>query len=155
MNDATPDDFSSSPIEPDEASLVDQARTLVELFQNVGQSVNDLSERVEVHQRLINRSHRRWKVALVLTMIGLVLDFSLTVIGLQLYLHERDNTQTISEIQQRTSAKILCPVWGLFIESIKANPQGTNLTSAEVTFRKTALVTIEQGYTILGCPPLQ
>lgn len=130
-----------------EPELAARADLLTEAVTRLSDAVNALASNQE-----------RMKRALALTVVGLLLDFILTVAGILLFANQRDINHRLIDangrlesVQLRTSDQVLCPLYKLFITfepRAKDNPAFTPEERAE---RARAYEVIHQGYDTLGC----
>ena len=140
-----------------EPDLTKQAADLIRSFDRVDGAVAVLGERVDEHQSLIATSMGlikttmdRYRLGLMVVTGSVAVLICFAFLILFLYQQQDQNTQHINDIQQRTSAEILCPLYGIFLNSIEANPVPPNQTQAQLDFRKNAADTIKRGYETLG-----
>lgn len=92
---------------------------------------------------------RRLRKLLLWTVLGLVLDLLLTVLGAVLVKQTQDNTHAIDTVQSRTSTQALCPLYDLFLRSY--NPNNAIAKQDPVAYDKNFEV-IEKGAAALQCP---
>jgi len=133
------------------STLEQQITDLIESSRAVVDAVGTLGDRVDSHQTQISGNVQRLRRTLAVTICGLLLDMSLTVFGTYLFVEQRVISDNLQSIQARTSTEILCPLYEVFAESIKAMPTLPGLTPDEVQIRKDAANTISTGLTTLGC----
>jgi hypothetical protein len=132
------------------------AQGLTELMQDMQRMTDTavvVGKRLDDHQSMIKRSMDRHRRALAIVIFGLILDLSLTVFGGVLYVNERNNARQLSDVQQRTSRTVLCPLYNVFIQSIKVNPAPANSTPEYIKMRSDAAKVIQDGYNSMGCTP--
>jgi hypothetical protein len=136
---------------------VTEESDLVAAVAALTSSAAELSTRLEVQEQLVRRieEQRRGlhatRIALVVTIVGLILDLGLTGAFGVLYRQVSENQQNIVSVQQRTSTDILCPLYQAFALGIKSNPTPTGLTPEQQQFRQNAGATITAGLGKLGC----
>jgi len=92
------------------------------------------------------------------TVVGLILDLVLSLAAVALFNRQReanhrlaDNTAHIEQVQTRTSDKVLCPLYALFIAFEPRAIDNPGFTPEERQERRQAYAVIHQGYDILGC----
>jgi cytochrome c-type biogenesis protein CcmH/NrfG len=135
---------------------MDQSR-LVGAVEELTAEVSALSERATTTQRIVAQLEAQRKgmhtTRLILSgaIVLLVVVLGVTVGGVLLYRQMDANQREIRQVQQRTSAEILCPLYEVFATSIKANPPNPNLTPAQAKVRQDAADTILAGLDKLGC----
>lgn len=120
-------------------------------------SVGELAARSKTQQLVIDELKRQrkdlhsTKIVLAAAIAGIVLDLGLTIGGVLLYRQVDTNQHQIQQVQERTSAEILCPLFIVFATSIKVNPPSPNLTPEQAKVRQDAADTILSGLSKLGC----
>lgn len=130
---------------------------LTAAVQTLTESVGELSKRADTQQQVIDelkhqrRDIRATRIVLGVAMLGIVLEMGLTVGGILLYRQVDVTQHQIQQVQERTSAEILCPLYLVFATSIKVNPPNPNLTPEQTKFRQDAADTILSGLEKLGC----
>jgi len=131
--------------------VVEQLPALTGAMRTMIETVEILTNRVDEHQERIRHNLQLYRRALAVVTIGLILDLSLTIFGAFLYLGERDNSDRLQSVQDRTSLSVLCPLYEVFVESLKANPSPANTTPDQVKLRLDAAAAITQGINNLRC----
>ncbi len=130
---------------------------LVSAVSALTASAGELSGRLDVQESLVQRidQQRRGlhstRIALAVTIIGLALDLGLTIAFGALFHQVSSNEHSIQAVQQRTSTEILCPLYEVVAQSIKANPTPAGLTPAQAELRAHAATVIIEGLGKLGC----
>lgn len=132
-------------------SLADQVEELITVFETVSESAEELTRRVDEYQTLTVKTMNSYRNILSAVASVVFLLLCLTALGGYLVKVQNDNTQHINELQSRTSSEVLCPLYGLLINSITANPEPTNLSQQQREFRQQAAQTFKKGYKDLGC----
>jgi len=114
-------------------------------------SVQALSDSV----RNLARYGQRTRRLISWTIIGLVLDLTLTIVVGVLFNNQQGtsrrierNAENIRLVQQRTGNEVLCPLYGLFLASFDPTSAAARKDPAkyEASFR-----VIRTGYQVLGC----
>lgn len=121
--------------------------SLVEAVDRLEGAITKLATRSDVQEESLRRNRNVLRVAIV----GLALDLLLTIFGGYLFNEIRGNTTDIETVQTRTSVQVLCPLYQVFLNSIKANPHPPGLTPEQQKDRDDATITIQEGYDILQC----
>jgi hypothetical protein len=109
--------------------------------KDTGQAISALRHRAKMNRRMIR----------MLAAIGAVLAITIGVV-VGVTINTVAQNAEIAEIQQRTSDKVLCPLYGAFLaaannpvpDEIKNNP-------AQLREREEAFKIIRAGYDELGC----
>lgn len=158
-SDATPNDRETNSDQlnagnHDRLDLAEQVEELVAVFKNMDKSSIELTKRVDEYQTITVKTMSNYKTMLSVVAGGVVLIFCLLGLGAYLVKTQDDNTQRINELQERTSSEVLCPLYGLLINSINANPEPSNLTPDQIKFRQDAAQTFKKGYQELRCGTL-
>lgn len=139
---------------------------LLRAMASLQESFDELSGKFDTQQQVIERieenrreneanrkDNRVNRVLAVFAIIGFVLDVTLT--GFVWHLHDVEdaNTSALRTVQSRTNSQILCPLYQVIAQSIKANPSPPGLSPDLVQFRKSAAQIITDGLNTLGCTP--
>jgi hypothetical protein len=91
---------------------------------------------------------RKMRRAVVLTVVGLVLDLFLTVGGAVLVVQEAANSDRIVAVQKRTSNEAFCPLYSRLLDSYNKDSATAKLDPAAY---ERSIVAIESGARALGC----
>lgn len=133
-------------------STVNQIKAQVVTINDSTLKLYDLVAELTDHQAKQIKNIRR--IAMI-TAIGLVLDLSLTIIGVFLFnttntvSHQvSKNQRQITAIQEKTSTEALCPLYDIFLDVY--NPKSPQALQNPVEYDREFTV-IEQGATALGC----
>lgn len=110
---------------------------------------------LQQHRNVSQRRFNRWATVVGIAFTGIVM-----VLGYALYRIDH-NASKISDLQVRTSDRVLCPLYGLFIASIEDAPplaadrdgDGT-VTRAEQKRYDAAVAVILNGHETLECKPV-
>lgn len=132
--------------------LTQLARDLIarinELNKDSGTAVVRLAQATKIHRRWIN-----------VILVGFILDIALTIAvavggaGIAANNHRIDAVNArLDEAQTTQRAKVLCPLYQLFLDSEKFVPP--NQTPEQAANRTAAFVTIHAGYDALDCKNL-
>lgn len=114
---------------------------------NLALAVEELSEEVRGLKRQI-RINKNWRTALA----SLMVLKAITIIVLVVLFVNLNHTQ---DREQVTRSQVLCPLYGLFVQSVDA-PQAPNESNAQFLQRVAARGQIHDSYRALGCqPPLK
>jgi hypothetical protein len=98
-------------------------------------------------------SYRKLRAMVVGLVVGLVLGVS-GVVGLAFVAaHQQRNSERITEVQQRTSNRVLCPLYKTLLSFETRSTTAPNLTATEKKDRTDAYAVIHDGYAVLECAP--
>lgn len=138
----------------DRLDLAEQVEELVAVFRNMDESSIELTRRVDEYQSITVKTMASYKTMLSIVVGGMLLIFCLLGLGAYITKVQDENTKRINELQERTSTKVLCPLYGLLINSIDSNPEPSNLSPEQIKFRQNAAQTFKKGYQELRCANL-
>lgn len=120
---------------------------LVKAVNRLETSINHLARRSDVQEESLKRNRMVLRIALV----GLALDLALTVVCAALFAKADTNSEQIQSVQDRTSSEVLCPLYQVFLDSMRINTPPANQTPEQAEFRAESMRTIQHGYDILKC----
>lgn len=116
---------------------------------NIAVLVTSLGKKTENLAIKLTKQVKGFKVLLVWTTLGLVLDLMLSAFFLLLFHVTDNNSNRIDEVQQKTSVEVLCPLYDLLLDAW--SPSSPEAKAAPLKYSE-AFDKIEHGASILGCP---
>lgn len=135
-------------------NLAARAEALASTIAIQSEAVQRLSDSV----RQLAASQDRIRKVQIATVLGLILDLSLTLVAALLFNNQRavsdrltDANRRIEQVQSRTSNEVLCPLYKTFIAFESRAKDSPLFTPEERAQRIRAYEVIHQGYDALGC----
>ncbi|HEX5525179.1 MAG TPA: hypothetical protein VFX53_17170 [Pedococcus sp.] len=117
--------------------------------ESLSRSVGNLAESVQA----LTVSQAHIKRVMTATVVGLILVLVLAVVSVFLIANQRAVNARLSEVQDRTSNQVLCPLYETFRTLENRAVTSTQITEEERQQRREAYAVINQGYAALGCRP--
>lgn len=115
------------------------ADALESLGKDTGGAIAYLRQRATVTRRLV--------VTAIVVAVATAATLAVAIASL---LGVRSSSTELEDVQRRTSDQVLCPLYGIFIQSAK-NPPPPQYTAEQRAQRLEAIRVIEQGARTLGC----
>jgi len=141
-----------------------EARGFVDAIESLRGAVQELATKSDAQQAVIERvenvaldtNHNRkvLRIALfglIFTIVGFVFDSTLTGFGVHLFRRVNSNTNTVQEIQDRTSNQVLCPLYKLLTVAIAEQPLPAEETPAQTALRLSSVRVVQSGSLALRC----
>lgn len=119
---------------------------------SISSLVTKLGKSTESLANKLTKQVKGFKVLLVWTSIGLLLDLTLSVLFVLLFHKSDTNSNRIDEVQQKTSTEVLCPLYDLFLDTWAPNSPAAKEDPAKYS---DAFDKIEHGARVLNCPHSQ
>lgn len=125
---------------------------LIAEIQSLRADVNHLTEAITVADPFVRRS---W-IASIAACVASSLAIAATTVGLVVWFSDRnqdDNIGDLRELQASQGVAIagLCPVLGLFVTAVEANPAPEGQSPLQTAQRAAALPIMRDAYKALGC----
>lgn len=144
--------MAGSPAQNEMAALTQAAQELITqinaLHADSGEVVVEIARRTRTNTRLIRFVIAGFVLDVVLTVVATV-----GVVALQRNSHRVDQVTARLDVAQTTQrAKVLCPLYEVFLESEPFTPPGQ--TPEQATARAEAFKVIHAGYGTLDCRTL-